>query len=127
MCATFSITVDVPLSLVRMTLTGFFSPADVARFVEARDAAHRQLRSLPNQHVTLVDIRSMQIQSQEAVQEFQLVMSSPETASRRIAFVVSKSLARIQAQRAAVHRPANYFANVEDAEEWLVAEEAAVN
>ena len=120
MCATFSIVVDVPLSLVRMTLSGFFSPADVTRFVEARNTAHRDLRCAANEHLTLVDIRGMQIQSQEAVNEFQAVMSAPATASKRIAFVVSKSLARLQVQRAAVNRPANFFLSMEEAEAWLL-------
>jgi hypothetical protein len=49
--------------------------------------------ALPNQHLTLVDIREMQIQSQEAVNEFQAVMSASGTASKRIALVLSKSFA----------------------------------
>jgi response regulator of citrate/malate metabolism len=123
MSGQFSIHVDVDRHLVRVTMAGFFSPADVARFVEVRDAEHRKLRCGINEHFTLVDIRAMQIQSQEAVAEFQRVLSAPATASKRIAFVVAKSLARLQIQRAAEGRPANYFASVEDAEHWLLTGE----
>lgn len=123
MSGQFSIAVDVERHLVRVAMAGFFDRADVARFVEARDAEHRKLRSAANEHFTLVDIRAMQIQSQDAVSEFQRVLSAPETASKRIAFVVAKSLARLQIQRAAEGRPANYFSDVEDAEHWLLTGE----
>ncbi len=122
MPAVFSIDVDVPLNLVRMTLSGFFTPEDVARFVRERDDAHRLLLSAPNQHLTLVDMRGMQIQSQDAVTEFQRVLSSPVTKSRRIAFVVAKSLARLQIQRVAASRSASYFMAMDEAEAWLLAE-----
>lgn len=120
MPAHFSIDVDASLHLVRMKMEGFFAPQDIARFVEARDLAHQQLRSLPNEHVTLVDITGMDIQSQDAVTEFQRVLSSPATASRRIAFVVALSLARGQIRRAARGRTAEFFATTEEAERWLL-------
>ena len=125
MDANFSIQVGVGLSLVRITLRGFFEPADVARFVAARDLAHQQLRCGPNEHLTLVNITDMQIQSQESVIEFQRVLSTPETASKRIAFVVAKSLARSQIQRAAQARSAGYFQSTEEAEHWLLTGDAA--
>lgn len=122
--ADFSITVDVQRSLVRMTMSGFFAADDIARFVQARDAAHRQLLSAPNQHVTLVDIREMQIQAQDSVAAFQRVLANPVIRSRRLAFVVARSLARLQVQRAADTRDAAYFADVADAERWLLDESA---
>ncbi|GAA0675399.1 hypothetical protein GCM10009102_29560 [Sphingomonas insulae] len=105
-------------------MSGFFSPADICRFSEARDDAHHMLRCGPNEHVTLVDIRGMQIQGQESVAEFAALLSRKEHASKRIAFVVSQSLARLQIQRAASGRDAGYF--IDDpiaAEQWLFAHE----
>lgn len=123
--ASFSITVDVPHSLVRITMSGFFEADDIAAFVKARDAAHQQLLSAPNQHVTLVDIREMQIQAQDSVAAFQRVLANPAIRSRRLAFVVARSLARLQVQRAADARDAVYFADVAEAERWLFDESAA--
>ena len=105
-----------------MELGGFFATGDVARFVAARDLAHRQLRCAPNQHLTLVDMRQMQIQSQDAVAEFQKVLASPATASKRIAFVIAASLSRLQLQRAARGRETFLFKTPEEAEAWLLAE-----
>lgn len=114
-----SFDVDPSRDLVRITLAGFFTPDDVARFVTARDAAHRQLRCGPNEHATLVDMRAMQIQSQETVTAFQQVLGDPREASRRLAFVVARSLARLQIKRAASERQAAYFTTVEEAELWV--------
>lgn len=106
-------------------MKGFFEPADIARFVAARDLAHQRLLSPPNGHVTLVDITAMDIQSQDAVAEFHAVLASPTTASRRIAFVVALSLARGQVRRAARGRDAAFFTTVHDAERWLFDVEPA--
>lgn len=114
-----SFDVEPERDLVRITLAGFFTPADVDRFVAARDAAHAQLRSAPNAHVTLVDMRAMQIQSQETVAAFQRVLTDPRAVSRRLAFVVARSLARLQIKRAAAEREAAYFTTIEDAEAWV--------
>lgn len=116
-----SFEVDADRALMRITLSGFFAPSDVDRFVAERNAAFRQLRSAPNQHLTLVDIRTMAIQSQDSVEAFQRVLSDPRTVSRRLAFVVAKSLARLQIHRAAADREAGYFTTVAEAEAWLLS------
>lgn len=122
MQAEFSIRVDIARHLVRITMSGFFLDEDIARFVAARNDAHRLLQSAPNEHLTLVDIRDMDIQAQETVGRFQQVLSDPATVSRRIAFVVARSLARMQVQRAASNREARYFMDPQAAEVWLLDE-----
>ncbi len=120
MTATFSITADVPRDLICLTMAGFFTVDDIARFIAERDRAHMQLRCLPNRHLTLVDIRGMVIQSQESVDRFQAMLANPATRSRRIAFVVARSLARMQIKRAAASRDAAYFMTIEEATAWLL-------
>jgi hypothetical protein len=122
--ADFSIAVDTQRSLVRIVMSGFFEAEDIARFMHARDVAHRQLLSAPNQHLTLVDIREMQIQAQDSVAAFQRVLANPVMKSRRLAFVVARSLARLQAQRAADRRDAAYFSDPAEAERWLLDDSA---
>lgn len=118
----FSFDVDVARHYVKVTMAGLFTPADVAAFTAARDAAHRRLRCGPNAHVTLVDIRAMQIQTQDTVAEFTRLLARRDYASKRIAFVVTQSLARLQLLRAASGRGAGFFADDPDAaEEWLFA------
>lgn len=118
---TFSFDVDTDRNLVRVVMAGFFLPEDVDRFLDARNLAHEQLRCGPNQHLTLVDIRDIKIQSQEAVAAFSRLFRDPCYFSRKIAIIVSQSLARTQVKRAAAGRDINYFTDdVRPAEQWLM-------
>ncbi len=119
--ARFSIANDVAHGLMRITMSGFFEPADIARFVAERDAAFRQLKTRPNEHLSLVDIRAMDIQASESVMGFQQVLADPRYRSRRIAFVVGRSLAAMQIRRAAKGRDTQFFDELDEAEAWLLA------
>lgn len=118
--ATFSIVNDVPRGLMRITMAGFFEPADIARFVAERDRGLVTLRTRPNAHLTLVDIRAMDIQAAESVASFRQVLADPRAASRRIAFVVGRSLSTMQIRRAAQGRDTQYFEELAEAENWLL-------
>ena len=120
MKAEYDIDVDIAHDLVRITMSGFFSEREIADFVDARNRAHALLRCGPHEHVTLVDIRHMRIQSQESVVQFQKVLNNPERTSRRLAFVTAQSLARLQVRRAADGREARYFSDPAEAEAWLL-------
>ena len=125
MPARYSFQIDPRRNLVRMELHGFFSPDEIAAFDHDRRVAYRQLRCGPNDHVTLVDMRGTHIQSQEAVQHFQRLLSLPDVPSRKIAFLVARSLARLQIKRAAGEREADFFEDPVAAEEWLDRHAAA--
>ncbi|KQN80141.1 hypothetical protein ASE91_13015 [Sphingomonas sp. Leaf62] len=99
---------------------GFFSEADIVRFSHAQDEAYLMLKCALNQHVTMVDMRTMQIQAQECVAAFESRMKNPKVASRKIAFVVSKSLARMQIKRATHGLNAQLFLCRNEAEAWLL-------
>lgn len=114
-----SIVVDAATSIVRITMAGFFEQADIDRFLDARNAAHAQLRCGPNQHLTLVDVIDMKIQSKESVATFARVLGDPMFASRHLAFAVGPTLARAQIQRAAASRAAMFFPSLQEAEQWL--------
>ncbi|KQM65362.1 MULTISPECIES: hypothetical protein [unclassified Sphingomonas] len=119
--ATFSIVNDAPRGLMRITMAGFFAEADIARFVAARDRELAALGTRANEHLTLVDIRAMDIQAAQSVAAFQQLLADPRTASRRIAFLVGRSLAAMQIRRAAQGRDTRYFAELDEAEDWLLA------
>lgn len=121
----FSVSVDVPLDLVRITLGGFFTQDDIQRFLAAREIAHAQLRCGPNQHLTLADVRGLSIQMQEIVGAWRQVLAAPEYRSRRLAFVQGQSLTRLQLQRAAVNRDVRYFNDMAKAEAWVLSADAA--
>lgn len=118
---TYTFNVDTDRHLVHIVMSGFFTPDDINRFREARNQAHLHLRCEPNQHLTLVDICRMQIQSQDAVACFSRIFQETRYASRAIAIVVSQSLSRMQVQRAASGRDVRYFMNdAAAARQWLL-------
>src|SRR3954471_10444518 len=100
MKAEFSIEVDPARDLVRIRMGGFFRLADIADFLEARRVAHQALNCAPNAHLTINDIRAMDIQSHDAVDAFRELLAAPDYRSRRLAFVAANTLARSQAVRA---------------------------
>lgn len=123
--AAFSIAVDPSRDLVVMTLSGFFTVADLGRFDAERRVAFRRLRCGPNRHLTLVDTSRISIQAQDMVARFGAVIAEPAFRARRIAFVTASSLARSQLQRAIGGRDARVFTDARDAEHWLLSDEAS--
>jgi hypothetical protein len=123
MSATFSFTIDKSRSLVRIAMSGLFTPDDIRDFIGARREAHAALGCAPNMHFTLNDVRGMKIQPQESVTGFQELLAAPEYRSRRLAFVAARTLARSQLMRALSNREARCFEDIAHAEAWLFAEE----
>ena len=125
MNAEFSFEVDPERDLVRIRMAGFFRPGDIADFLEARRVAHEKLSCAPNAHLTINDIRGMDIQSHEIVDSFREMLAAPEFRSRRLAFVVGYTLARSQVIRAIESRKARWFDDPAKAEAWLFADDLA--
>jgi hypothetical protein len=121
----YSFTIDPDRDLVRITIAGFFTTSDIQEFARGLAAAQRGLRCAPNRHLTLVDIRAIDIQAQDSVEAFQRVVGDPATSARRLAFVVGLSLARRQIRRAAETRSAAFFVTPEEAENWLFSDAPA--
>lgn len=119
MSGEYSIEVDPLRDLVRIRMGGFFEAEDIKGFLEMRRIAHRELTCGRNQHVTLNDIRDMKIQSQEMVDAFRELLADPLYRSRRLAFLVSPTLARTQVARALANRTARCFEDSWTAESWL--------
>ena len=119
MSAEFSVEAEPSQDLIRIRMGGFFTQGDMLAFLAARRDAHSKLRCAVNQHVTLNDLRDMKIQSQEMVDAFRAVLADPLYRSRRLAFVVSPTLARTQVVRALANRQARIFEDFWSAESWL--------
>jgi len=122
MSADYAFDVDPARDLIRLRMSGFFSPADFPGFLEARHAAHARLACHANAHVTLNDIRDLKLQSQDMVEAFGRMLSNCEYHARRLAFVVSPGLIRQQVTRALAGRDdARCFGSIRMAEAWLFA------
>jgi len=115
--ARYTVTPDKSRNLARVKMAGFFGQKDVQEFA----ATYRQVLShlkAPG-HLTLVDITAMQIQTQDIVGAFAALLAFPDVRSRRLAFVCSSSLARLQAQRLTDREGVEFFDRMGDAEAWL--------
>ncbi|MGY4395229.1 hypothetical protein ACVWZA_000390 [Sphingomonas sp. UYAg733] len=119
MDAIFSVDADPSRDLIRIRMSGFFTPDSIKVFLTARRDAHAKLRCGPNEHLTINDLREMKIQSQNVVSQFYSVLADPAYRSRRLAFVVASSLARMQLVRALGSRSAECFTDPAAAEQWL--------
>jgi hypothetical protein len=121
--ASFSIDLDPRRDLVRIRLAGFFSVDDIARFQSELQLAHKRLNcARRGGPLTINDISGMMIQSQEVVTRWGAFLADPTHRSRRLAFVVGSSLARMQLERAIGERDARVFTDAAEAESWLLAE-----
>ena len=120
----FSISVDRRRGLVKIAMNGFFNADDLDAFVDARRAAHAALGWPRTSHFTLNDVSEMKIQAQDIVDRFQRVLADPEYRSKRLAFLVKPTLARLQLERALAGRSdTRCFEDQEEAETWLFEEE----
>lgn len=115
----FRIEVEREDALVRLTMGGFFSADTIVEMRRGIVDAIATLSCFPNDHVTLCDIRDMDIQAQERVEEFAGVVGSDDVRSRLLAFVTAKSLARMQAKRLTSREGVDFFTDVPAAERWL--------
>lgn len=122
MDARFRFEVDVPHDLVRIVMSGFFTVEDVEAFARGRADAHRKLQCGPNEHLTLNDIRDLDVRSRDVVDAFRTMLAAPEFRSRRLAFVVTSALSRLQLVRTLDGRDAQCFEDMESAEAWLLAD-----
>lgn len=123
MAAHFTVTADPARDLIRIKMSGFFTPADVEAFHAVRAVEHAKLTCGPNRHLTLNDVTGMIVQAQDIVAAFQSLLADPTYRSRRLAFVVSRTLARSQLMRALDARSARCFEDAAQAEAWLLAAE----
>ena len=118
---TYLVSIDRDRSLLRLALSGFFDRPTLKRFVADRNAAILRLGCRPNGHVTLCDLTKCDLSTPEIVADFRVVVGDPRYASRRLAFVIEASLARMQTRRVATRDGVGYFAGIDAAEEWLFA------
>lgn len=126
MAAHFTVRAEPSRDLIRITLSGFFTRLEFDAFDQARATEHARLTCGRNQHVTLGDLSGIKVQSQDMVGAFQTLLADPTFRSRKLAFVVDRSLARSQLMRALNGRSARCFDNRIAAERWLFAHDTEV-
>lgn len=106
-------------ALIRLTMGGFYEPEEALALARHMAAAVSELGAPRNAHLTLADIRDMAIQSQDAVAAFMQVVGAEDIRSRKLAFVVARSLSRMQARRLTSRPDVEFFDDMPSAEAWL--------
>src|SRR6218665_693537 len=103
-----SIPVDLDRKLVDLRIGGLVSPEDAAWIGEELRGAIRALGDDVGKHVTLYDASGVHVVPQETVELIKNTLDNPAVRqlwARKIAFVVSTALAKMQAQRLREVRP----------------------
>lgn len=119
-----SIQVDLERKLVDLRIGGLISPEDAAWIGEELRAAIRALGPDVGKHVTLYDGSGVPVVPQETVELIKNTLDNPAVRAiwaRKVAFVVSTALARMQAQRLReVRADIGIFDDRESAIAWLM-------
>lgn len=121
MGASFSFHVDPEEGLVRITLSACFGPGDFLALAAERIAALGSLTCPPSAHVSLVDVRELEIRSQATIDAFETLLSAREYRPRRLALLVAQTPEMARVQRALAARPGvACFTSPYDAVAWLL-------
>ncbi len=103
-----------------MRMRGLLTVADVEQFARDRDAAVRSIGLSSGKYLLLIETEGDQVQTQEVVGAFQLLMREGNMHARRIATVRHGALSSLQSRRIAQARGGSaVFSNLEEAEKWL--------
>ncbi|KQM63719.1 hypothetical protein ASE75_11520 [Sphingomonas sp. Leaf17] len=124
----YAITTDHARHIVHVQISGFWSEDMLAPFSAELKAAVDSLRLAPGQHLVLIDVSDVAIQSQPVVAAFQKLIVHGPTRARRMALYTTQMLPRMQARRiAAVREDGSVFGSRAEAEAWLLAPDAAAS
>ena len=119
-----SIQIDRARKLVDLKVSGLLNPEDAAWIGEELRAAIRGLGDDVGKHVTLYDGTGIPVVPQETVELIKHTLDNAavrELWARKVAFVVSTALAKLQAQRLREVRPdIGVFEDREAAIAWLM-------
>ena len=119
-----SIEVDLERKMVDLRIGGLISPEDAAWIGEELRAAIRALGPDVGRHVTLYDASGVQVVPQDTVELIKNTLDNAAVRAlwaRKIAFVVSTALARMQVQRLReVRADIGVFDDRDSAIAWLM-------
>ena len=116
----YTITTEPSRKLVRITVSGLLSAADVEQLYREEHKAIHDMDCPVGEHVVLVDLRDCPIQFQEVVGAFKNNING-EGQARKLAMVTGGSAARMQVRRILQRGGGNQFETIAEAEEWLLA------
>ncbi|WP_070153107.1 hypothetical protein [Sphingobium phenoxybenzoativorans] len=115
----FHITHDPRTNVLRITVKGFWNPADVPKLAKGIDAS---LREVGDDFDAIVESFDFPVQANDVADLLTAVMrGGMARTSGRAAVVVGSLLNRAQAERTLVHPRVRVFMTMEEAEAWLAS------
>jgi hypothetical protein len=125
MKAKYRFTFDPAKSILHVSLSGFFNPTDLSEYLSSRAKEREQARHLSGRLRMIVDARAAPVQSPDTAAE---VQSDWEDAIRspldKIAVIPSSALHAMQTRRTIQSEQIRVFMSVDEAEQWLMSDEA---
>lgn len=122
MAATWTFETNPAHRLLRITLGGTFSVADIDQMDLERKGAIGSLRCGFNDHKVLIDVVGCDLSTPDVAEALQAAIGNPVFRAGKCAMVVESALVRMQARRV-VNRPDMRFcASVAEAEAWLIGD-----
>lgn len=125
MAGSWTITTEPNRRLLRLTLAGQFTLADVAAMDRERQRAIGTLRCGFNKHLALCDVHATELSTPEVAAALQQAIGQPLFRAKRCAMVISGAVARIQARRVVGRDDIAFFEMPEEAEAWLMRMDTA--
>ena len=110
-------------SILRITISGFWTDPVMADFVRDLTAAVRRMPVGPEGHCILCDVSGAAIQSRSMYEGFAALLADKRRPARRIAFLSTNPISRMQARRMISAREGvALFDDEPEAVRWLTAE-----
>ena len=119
----FTISTDASRRLVKISISGLLSADDVDRLYREEHQALRDMGCPIGQQVVIADLTNCPLQFQEVVAAFRTNFGDPSRA-RKLALVMGKSAARMQARRIIPAEGAALFNTLDEAEAWIAEGQA---
>lgn len=122
MPATWTFETDPAHRLLRITLGGTFSVADIELMDLERKGAIGSLRCGFNDHKALIDVVRCDLSTPDVAEALQQAIGNPVFRAGKCAMVVASALVRMQARRVVNRSDLQFCSSVEEAEAWLLGD-----
>ncbi len=116
----YEIKLDPGKRLIRIIVSGFFKREEVVPFMLALRDGILAIECPPGQHLMLMDMGAVSLHSGDVVDAFSRQVGGARLIPRRLAVVVSGSLARMQVRRMFPGLEMTFFDDAATAEHWLL-------
>lgn len=118
----FSIAYDAEANILRISVEGFYSLADVPALAASIDGTARRASAIRNDFDVLVESLNFPVQAEDVANAMpEIVKAGMALTSGHAAVVVASFLNKAQVERTLIHPRLKAFMSLESAQEWLAS------